>query len=41
MDEKRYYEAVLLLNDALALDPGYKEALDLMKKARMLIEGPQ
>ncbi len=41
MDEKRYYEAVLLLNDALTLDPGYKEALDLMKKARMLIEGPR
>lgn len=37
MAEKRYYEAVLLLNDALTLDPGYAEALELMRKARRLL----
>ena len=38
MQESRYYEAVLELNEALNLDPGYKEALELMRKARGLVE---
>jgi len=38
MQESRYYEAVLELNAALTLDPGYKEALELMRKARGLVE---
>lgn len=38
MDEHRYYEAVLELNDALTLDPGYNEALRLLRKARSLVE---
>ena len=36
--ESRYYEAVLELNGALTLDPGNKEALELMRKARVLVE---
>ncbi len=36
--ESRYYEAVLELNGALILDPGNKEALELMRKARGLVE---
>lgn len=38
MRDKRYYEAVVELNDALALDPGDTEALELMRKARSLVE---
>ena len=38
MQESRYYEAVLKLNEALILDPGYKEALELMRKARAMVE---
>ncbi|MDO8805775.1 MAG: PorV/PorQ family protein [Elusimicrobiota bacterium] len=38
MREGRYYEAVLELNDALALDPGCGEALELMRKARAMVE---
>ncbi|MBI4351405.1 MAG: PorV/PorQ family protein [Elusimicrobia bacterium] len=36
--ESRYYDAVLELNGALILDPGNKEALELMRKARGLVE---
>lgn len=36
--ENRYYEAVLELNGALTLDPGNKESLELMRKARGLVE---
>lgn len=36
--ENRYYEAVLELNSALMLDPGSKEALDMMRRARALVE---
>lgn len=36
--ESRYYDAVLELNGALILDPGNKEALELMRKARSLVE---
>lgn len=38
MKEGRYYEAVLELNEALRLDPGYAAALELMRKARGLVE---
>ncbi|MHB0996339.1 MAG: PorV/PorQ family protein [Elusimicrobiales bacterium] len=38
MRDSRYYEAVLELNDALGLDPGHPEALELMRKARALVE---
>lgn len=38
MSDARYYEAVLELNDALTLDPGYNEALELLRKARSLVE---
>ncbi len=38
MQESRYYEAVLELTGALTLDPGYKEALELMRKARAMVE---
>ncbi|OGR76557.1 MAG: hypothetical protein A2X32_12340 [Elusimicrobia bacterium GWC2_64_44] len=37
MKESRYYEAVLELNGALQLDPGSREALDLLRKARALV----
>lgn len=37
--EKRYYEAVLELNSALTLDPNSKGALELMRRARALMEG--
>lgn len=36
--ESRYYDAVLELNAALLLDSGNKEALELMRKARGLVE---
>ncbi len=36
--ESRYYEAVQELNGALTLDPGNKESLELMRKARGLVE---
>lgn len=36
--ENRYYEAILELNGALDLDPGSIEALELMKKARNLVD---
>jgi hypothetical protein len=36
--ERRYYEAVLELNSALTLDSGNKEALQLMRRARALME---
>lgn len=39
--ERRYYEAVLLLNEALTADPGYKEALELMRRARVKLEDPR
>ena len=38
MRENRYYEAILELNGALEIDPGSIEALDLMKKARNLVD---
>lgn len=38
MRESRYYEAVLELNEALELDPGCAEALELMRRARGLVE---
>ncbi len=38
MKERRYYEAVLELNDALRLDPGCGEALELMRRSRRLME---
>ena len=38
MRDRRYYEAVVELNDALELDPGDPEALELMRKARALVE---
>ena len=38
MRESRYYEAVLELNEALGLDPGSAEALELMRRARGLVE---
>ena len=38
MREARYYEAVLELNEALALDPGYGAALEMMRKARAMVE---
>ena len=38
MAEGRFYEAVLELNEALKLDPNSKEALELMKKARLDME---
>jgi hypothetical protein len=37
LKESRYYEAVLELNGALLLDPGSKDALDLLRKARALV----
>ena len=37
-NESRYYDAVLELNAALILDPGNKDALELMRKARGLVE---
>lgn len=36
--ENRFYDAVVELNAALTLDPGHKEALELMRKARALME---
>lgn len=38
MRDSRYYEAVVELNDALVLDPGDTEALEMMRKARSLVE---
>ncbi len=38
MKENRYYEAVVELDDAVSLDPGYTEALDLMRRVRGLVE---
>ena len=38
MKENRYYEAILELNGALDLDPGSTQALELMKKARTLVD---
>lgn len=38
MKDGRYYEAVLELNDALGLDPHCVEALELMRKARSLVD---
>ncbi|MCX5792512.1 MAG: PorV/PorQ family protein [Elusimicrobia bacterium] len=38
MRENSYYEAVLELNDALTLEPTLKEALQLMKQAREIME---
>ena len=38
MREGRYYEAVLELNAAVALDPNLKEALELMIQAREMME---
>lgn len=38
MKENRYYEAVLELNDAVTLEPNLKEALQLMKQAREMME---
>lgn len=38
MSENRFYESVLELNETLKLDPNLKEALDLMKKARLGME---
>lgn len=36
--ENRYYDAVVELNGALQLDPGNKEALELMREARSRVE---
>lgn len=36
--ESRYYEAVLELNGALQLDPGNREALELMRRTRAQVE---
>ncbi|MBI4656973.1 MAG: PorV/PorQ family protein [Elusimicrobia bacterium] len=41
MEKNRYYEAVLELNEALKLEPNLQEALDMMKKARILMETHQ
>lgn len=38
MKDRRYYEAVVELNAALTLDPGNTEALELMRRARSLVE---
>ena len=38
MRDRRYYEAVLEFNDAVVLEPNLKEALQLMKQARDLME---
>ncbi len=38
LNERRYYEAVLELNSALALDPGNREAIELMRRAKALLE---
>lgn len=38
---RRYYEAVLELNGALELDPGNREALELMRRARTSMEDPR
>jgi hypothetical protein len=38
MRDARYYEAVVELDEALGLDPGDPEALELMRKARSLVE---
>jgi len=38
MKDNRYYDALVELDDALTLDPGYTEALDLMRRVRGLVE---